>query len=214
MNSVAESGDLCSAACLALLNPNELHDQSITDQPSRVPRSPGVYAWYFAEVPPRVPTERCHRTLSHTLLYVGIAPKETRGATTTPSNRTLRNRLRDHFRGNAECSTLRQTLGCLLSDVLGIKLRRVGSQLTFTNAGEQLLDEWMAKNARVVWAIVDKPWEVERALLTSLSLPLNLRGNKHPFVSELQTIRRDAKAQARLLPIVMDNGGERRARGF
>jgi hypothetical protein len=39
----------------------------------------------------------------------------------------------------------------------------------------------MAQNARVVWAAVERPWEVEKALLSSLCLPLNLRDNKHPF---------------------------------
>jgi hypothetical protein len=101
----------------------------------------------------------------------------------------------------------------LLSEHLGIQLRRVGSgrRLTFTNAGEQILDAWMAQNARVAWAVTDKPWEMEEALLASLRLPLNLRGNKHPFVPVLQKIRKEAKARARTLPIVEDNGGTRRA---
>jgi hypothetical protein len=150
--------------------------------------------------------------MNHTLLYVGIAPKETRGVATKPSDRTLHCRLVDHFRGNAEGSTLRLTLGCLLSNVLGTQLQRVGSgrRLTFTNAGEQILDAWMARNAKVVWAAVEKPWEIETALLASLSLPLNLRDNKHPFVPILQKVRKAAKERARELPIVVDNGGARR----
>jgi hypothetical protein len=152
--------------------------------------------------------------MNSTLLYVGIAPKETRAASTKPSNRTLNGRLFDHFRGNAEGSTLRLTLGCLLSDVLGIQLRRVGSgrRFTFTNAGEQILDAWMAENAKVVWLVAERPWGVEKALLASLSMPLNIRDNKHPFVPVLQTVRKLAKAQATMLPIVVDNGGTRRAR--
>jgi hypothetical protein len=196
-----------------LLHPDHLQGPSVLDRPSPVPRLAGVYAWYFAEVPPGVPTEGCHHALDHTLLYVGIAPKETRGAATKPSERTLHCRLVDHFRGNAEGSTLRLTLGCLLSDVLGIQLRRVGSgrRFTFAHAGEQILDSWMAQNARVVWAGVEKPWEVEKALLISVSLPLNLRDNKHPFVPVLRQIRKAAKTGARLMPIVKDKGGTRRA---
>jgi len=198
----------------AMLHPNHLQGPSILDRPSPVPRFAGVYAWYFAEVPPGVPSEGCHRVLGHTLLYVGIAPKETRGSTTKPSERTLHCRLGDHFRGNAEGSTLRLTLGCLLSDVLGIQLRRVGSgqRFTFTNAGEQILDAWMAQNARVVWAVVERPWETEKALLASLSLPLNASDNRHPFVPILRQIRKAAKMQARGLPIVTDNGGTRRVK--
>jgi hypothetical protein len=92
--------------------------------------------------------------------------------------------MRDHFGGNAEGSTLRLTLGCLLSEPLHIKLRRVGSgrRHTFTNPGEILLDNWMAQHAGVAWAPVEEPWIVERRLLREVSLPLNLQGNTHPFV--------------------------------
>ncbi len=196
----------------SLLHPERLHGSSILNRPSAVPRHAGVYAWYFAEVPPGVPIQGFHQTLDHTLVYVGIAPKETRGATTKPSERTLYARLVDHFRGNAEGSTLRLTLGCLLSDALGIQLRRVGSgrRLTFTNPGEQVLDAWMARNARVVWAVTEKPWDIEKVLLGSLSLPLNLQCNKHPFVPRLKEIRKAAKDRAKMLPVVEDNGGARR----
>jgi hypothetical protein len=68
----------------------------------------------------------------------------------------------------------------------------------------------MAQNARVVWAPTDKPWEIEKVLLASLPLPLNLQGNKHPFVPMLQQIRKKAKERAKILPIVEDNGGPRR----
>lgn len=45
------------------------------------------------------------------------------------------------------------SLGCLLSEALNIRLRRVGSgrRHTFTNPGEIALDTWMAKHARVAW---------------------------------------------------------------
>lgn len=196
----------------ALLQPEHLQGPSVLNPPSPVPRLAGIYAWYFAEAPPGVPTTDCHNVRDHTLLYVGVAPKETRGATTKPSTRTLRDRLTDHFRGDAEGSTLRLTLGCLLSDRLGIQLRRVGSgrRLTFTNAGEQILDAWMERNAKVVWAVTDKPWELEKVLLASVSLPLNLQGNRHSFVPTLRDIRMAAKQRAMALPIVVGNGGARR----
>jgi hypothetical protein len=54
-------------------------------------------------------------------------------------------RNRYHYRGNAEGSTLRLTLGCLLSSSLGLRLRRVGSgkRLTFAD-GEARLSESMS----------------------------------------------------------------------
>ena len=85
-----------------------------------------------------------------------------------------------------------------------------GRRFTFTNAGEQILDAWMARNARVVWAVTDRPWEMEKALLTSLVLPLNLQGNKHPFGPILKQVRKAARDRARLLPTMADNGGTRR----
>ena len=118
----------------ALLHPVQLYSAAdCLCRPSPVPKSPGVYAWYF-DAPPGVSVEGCHCALGHTLLYVGIAPKETKDQTTKPSVRTLRHRMRDHYGGNAEGSTLRLTLGCLLSDNLNIKLRRVGSGKRHTSA--------------------------------------------------------------------------------
>ena len=60
-----------------------------------------------------------------------------------------------HYRGNAEGSTLRKTLGCLLADHLGIDLRRVdsGTRRTFGD-GEAALSQWMAGNAFVSWISV------------------------------------------------------------
>ena len=196
----------------SLLQPERLHLPSVLTRLSPVPRHAGVYAWYFNEIPPEVPTSGCHRSLDHTLLYIGIAPKETRGTATRPSKRTLLERLGDHVRGNASGSTLRLTLGCLLADKLGIQLRRVGGgrRFTFTNPAEQRLDKWMAQNARVVWVAVEKPWEIEHALLSVLALPLNLRDNAHAFVPTLQKIRRNARDHALNLPIVTDSGGPRR----
>ena len=84
----------------------------------------------------------------------------------------------DALAGNAEGSTLRKTLGCLLSDELGIQLRRVGSGRRRTFAeGEQGLSAWMADNAFVSWVVREHPWELEDNLIASLDLPLNLEGN-------------------------------------
>jgi GIY-YIG catalytic domain len=200
----------------ALLHPARLYSATDLSRPNPVPASPGVYAWYFDEVPPGVPIDGCHQAPGHTLLYVGIAPKETKGQGVKPSISTLRHRMRDHFTGNAEGSTLRLTLrltlGCLLSDTLNMKLRRVGSgrRHTFTNPGEIVLDKWMARHARVAWAAVEEPWVVEKRLLLTVPLPLNLQGNDHPFVSTLKGIRRPAKQAAWALPMVVDKGGARK----
>lgn len=189
--------------------------EEVLSRPCPVPAEPGVYAWYFTTVPPGLNAEGCHRVAGRTLLYVGISPTR-RGVEHPASRSTLRKRLRTHFRGNAEGSTLRRSIGCLLSGSLGIQLRRVGGggRYTFTNPGERLLDEWLGANAFVVWRSVREPWLVEEGILRSgLPLPLNIRGNPClEHADYLSGIRRAARLQATSLPVICDNGGARRVR--
>ncbi|MFB1498000.1 MAG: GIY-YIG nuclease family protein [Thiocapsa sp. N5-Cardenillas] len=172
--------------------------------PSPVPREPGVYAWYFRDVPPGVPTADCHRCGDLTLLYIGIAPKAPPKNGARPSTQRLVDRVRYHYRGNAEGSTLRLTLGCLLSETLGIELRRVGSgkRMTFAD-GEIALSGWMAENAFVTWFVDPVPWVLEESLIAGLSLPLNLDMNRgHVFAEILRDVRSRAKGRAREMPAV------------
>jgi len=104
----------------------------IVAKPCPVPTSPGTYGWYFRKLPGCVPVEGCITHEGFWLLYVGISPRHQENA--APIRENLRTRIRYHLRGNAEGSTLRRTLGCLLQEELGIALRRVGSgkRLTFS----------------------------------------------------------------------------------
>lgn len=168
----------------------------VSVRPSPVPKLAGVYGWYFRAIPPNVPTAGCLRHMDFTLLYVGIAPSR------LSSPRTLRKRLRDHCRGNAYGSTLRQSLGCLLSEKLGIHLQRVSDNRITFGPGEAALSAWMAENARVVWLPMQTPWVAEQALIQTLVLPLNLRENdRHPFHPILAKLRSDANVRARALSI-------------
>ena len=111
----------------------------------------------------------------------------------------LRTRLKSHLRGNASGSTLRLTLGCLLSEELGIRLGPTGKtrRLTF-GAGEQGLSAWLQRCARVAWVTLDEPWNVERQLVQGVDLPLNLEFNQdHPFHTTLREVRARARHQAR-----------------
>ena len=119
------------------------------------------------------------------LLYVGISPKAPPLNGKPPSRSTLRKRIWTHYFGNAAGSTFRRTLGCLLNTELSIQLRRVGSggRYTFTNPGEQRLDQWLRRRAFVTWVETDAPWQLERRLLSSgLSLPINIDGVGNPHV--------------------------------
>lgn len=170
-------------------------------QPNCPPAGPGVYAWYFDEVPPGVPTAKCVRQADWTLLYVGIAPKAPPSNGKPPSQATLRKRLRQHFGGvNASGSTLRLSLGCLLARNLGITLTAAGTsgRLTFLPEGERRLTDWMKTHARVCWVEHEQPWRLEHELLGKVDLPLNLDDNRdHPFHAELSRTRAEAKARAR-----------------
>jgi hypothetical protein len=105
-------------------------------------------------------------------------------------------------------------LGCLLSAQLGIQLRRVesGGRYTFTNPGEQLLDDWMRQHAFVTWIEITAPWELEKYLLSSgLRLPLNLEGNPwQEAVALVSAVRLKARQLADQLDIIIDSGGLRR----
>ena len=137
------------------------------------------------------------------MLYVGISPKSPTKSG-KPSPQRLRDRVRYHFQGNAEGSTLRLSLGCLLKSDLEIQLRRVGSgrRLTLTPYGEEALSEWMDKNAYVTWITHEEPWVLEHTLIESLSLPLNIQDNSHhPFQKTLKAVRSDARSTAKDLLI-------------
>jgi hypothetical protein len=174
-----------------LLDPGKLWQAAdVLTRPSPIPAAPGVYGWHFEQAPdPGLPAGR--------LLYVGIAPRR---MATRESTQNLRTRIRYHFRGNAEGSTLRLTLGCLL----GLELRRVGSgkRLTFGQSGERELTAWMADNARVCWLVHAEPWIAESELIAQLDLPLNLDQNRNnAFHRYLSDLRASARARARELPI-------------
>ena len=189
---------------MLLFQPERLWSrQEVLGRPSPVPRQPGVYAWYFREIPTHVDVANCHTHNNNTLLYVGISPKEPPKNGAASSKQKLFDRIRYHYRGNAEGSTLRLTLGCLLSERLGIQLRRVGSgtRMTFAD-GESVLSQWMEENAFVVWVVDSEPWLLEEKIIGELSLPLNLDMNSgHQFHRTLSQIRKAAKETARALPI-------------
>ena len=203
-------------AARRLLEPTRLFTrQEVLRRPSPVPSRPGVYAWYFRDLPPGVPSDGCHSHAGLPLLYVGISPSKPPSNGKAPSKQSLARRLRYHFSGNAAGSTLRLTLGCLLAEKLVIYLTRVGSgaRYTFTNPGEIKLDAWMERNALVCWVEHPQPWELEAELLEYLALPLNIHGNaRHPYTPALRACRKAARQAAEDRPCLVDSGGPRRLR--
>jgi len=188
-----------------LLKPKKLWEPSqILRRDCAVPKAPGVYAWYFKNFPLETPTAGCVTFDGWTLLYVGTSPKEPPKNGRPSSRQTLYSRIRKHIRGNASVSTLRLSLGCLLSEELDIQLRRVGSgkRMTFAK-GEEKLSEWLEHNARVIWMITPEPWKLEQELIETVFLPLNLEHNeKHDFHDKLSAKRESAKKRAREMQII------------
>ncbi|WP_084730345.1 GIY-YIG nuclease family protein [Mycolicibacterium elephantis] len=177
---------------------------AVLTRPCPIPAAPGVYGWWFRRLPTSVDASNCQHREGLTLLYAGISPTQPPANGKSPSKQNIRTRITYHYRGNAEGSTLRKTLGCLLAEELGIELRRVGSgkRRTF-GQGEAALSQWMAENAFVSWLAISEPWLLERTLFHKLDLPLNLQGNAHnPFHASLTAIRAAAEAKARALPIL------------
>lgn len=188
-----------------LSRPNLHSRDQVLRRSSPVPQTSGVYFWFFKALPEIVPTEGCCQFDDLSLLYVGIAPRAPPADGSLSKGQTLRKRIRTHYRGNAASSTLRLTLGCLLSKRLDIELRRVASgvKLAFGREGEQRLSGWMEENAFVCWSAHPEPWAVERNLIACLNTPLNIQGNQdHPFCAALREAREAARQRARQLPVL------------
>ena len=150
-------------------------------------KASGLYGLFFKEVPSCVPTDGCVVKDGLTLLYVG------------QSEANLRRRIRKHYRGDASRSTVRFSVGVLLTKQSGFPLC-IGSdkRITFTKNGEQWLNDWMEKNVFFSLAEHDRPKEEESKMFENVDLPLNIEDNpRNLFVEKLQTMRDDARKQAR-----------------
>ena len=89
------------------MHPQRLFSRSeVLASPCPVPAKAGLYAWFFREVPPGVPTAGCIEKDEKTLLYIGISPDK---GSRLSSKENLMRRITYHYRGNAEGSTLRRT---------------------------------------------------------------------------------------------------------
>jgi hypothetical protein len=129
----------------------------LREKPSLIPRSKGVYAWYFNSLPLGVPREEYIRVDGFDLLYIGIA-----GSPSRPDSRnTLRSRIiDDHLRGDAIAPSLRLSLGTFLKDHLGLTLKLRKDGYVWSNEGA--LTEWICQNALVAWVEKETPWVEER----------------------------------------------------
>lgn len=176
-----------------ILNPLTLH--SAADVRS-APASPGIYGWWIRKGALDVPEAPYQEHDRHQLLYVGISPRKPSVAGRA-SNGNLRKRLVTHATKNASQSTLRRTLGVLLTDELGLTLGVHGGREHYGPQGEAFISRWLIDNARVAWAVDPQPWEAEDELLEHATLALNLDGRSDAFARSISDRRRAALAAAR-----------------
>ena len=188
-------GNVVEAIKQQLIRPERVWSRAeVASRPCPVPKIPGVYAWYFREIPGEIPIAGCNTFEDLTLLYVGIS----RAFPT--SKRTLRTRIKTHYRPRGR-STLRRSLGCLLEERLDLKIAaQPGGKSFYYGDTEEILSDWMGQNAFVVWSEHPQPWEVESSLIKTVSLPLNINHNKtHAHCASLQALRADARTRVKLL---------------
>ena len=190
-----------------LTKPDKLWSRKeILQRPSPVPRENGIYAWYFKEIPNIALFKKYFNFKNdhlmkdtikfgeYQLLYIGISPSSPK------SNNNIRNRIRSHMNSNASASTLRLTLGCLISEQLNISLKQIRNRFYFGEE-ENILSEWMEHNTFVTFESCSEPWLVEAEAIKTLNLPLNILDNGHnKFYNALKNIRKQAKILARKNP--------------
>lgn len=185
--------------------------EGLKNNPENNLEKAGIYAWWFKDFDDDVveecrkewkeAKEKCERKdvdewvetkkdckkVQLTLLYVGITGK---------NNRNIIKRLKEHYKSNAEASTLRYSLGCLL----GCELSLEGKIKTFGEKKEMKLSGWMKENACVSWIDHKNPEELENTALKELVLPLNIKENKNQdnsFPEKLKELRKTALDKAR-----------------
>jgi len=60
-----------------LTQPLKVYNRAeVLPRDSPIPRFPGVSTWFFKEIPPIIPLEKCVEYDGLHLLYVGISPKK------------------------------------------------------------------------------------------------------------------------------------------
>jgi hypothetical protein len=182
-----------SLAAERILYPLTLHSASDV---RTAPASPGVYGWWMRKDALNVPDAPYQEQDGHQLLYVGISPRKPSAAGRV-SKSTLRERLVTHATKDASRSTLRRTLGVLLTEEVGLTLGVHSGREHYGPKGEALISRWLIENARVAWAVDPRPWVAEDELLEDATLALNLDGRSDAFARSISDRRRAALAAAR-----------------
>jgi len=103
----------------------------------------------------------------------------------------LRARVLDHLTGNSRASSLRMTVGALLTIDLGLEPVGDGTRTYFHfGDGEKRLTDWIVAHTRVAFVPADDPFGIEKSVLASVPVPFNIsERKKHAFSKYLMTLR-------------------------
>ncbi len=154
------------------------------------PSVPGVYGWYFDKLPPYVPKKGCtvvkigwlFRRKWH-LLYIGNAKNL--------KDRVFNYHIKGRYYPEGTMSSFRLSLGCLLSERLGLVLSYPPE--SFGKKTEQF-DKWFEKHARAAWIKTGNIEAVESKAIANYTLPLNYEHNtRHPLADPLNVLRTEFK---------------------
>ena len=105
----------------------------------RLPDEPGIYGWYFDQLPPNVPDVRYIKSNGWKLLYVGIAEEQ-----------TLKKRVQGkHLKGSPTNSTVQQTLASLLWKDLMLVPLKSGDVFKFSKKDQAKLLNWISSLGRL-----------------------------------------------------------------
>jgi hypothetical protein len=175
--------------------PDKLYSLKELKKNNLPPRSSGIYGWYFDRLPPFVPPVGCTVVKDKegwffksrwTLLYIGKA-------------KNLKERIvYRHFDGKPYAkgimSTLRLSLGCLLSDKLGLILYYPPESF---GKRDRKLNKWLTKHVKVAWIVARNIHVLEEKAIGRYILPFNIKDNEHPFKYPLKHLRRNFKRIAK-----------------
>jgi hypothetical protein len=167
----------------------------VLSKPSAAPDEPGIYAWWFDDLP-NVPLDDAVEQDGFRLAYIGIASYR------EGSRRTLRQRLRNHCKGHIATSTLRRSLAATLIDRLDLHPFVEAGKIKLPDSEETKLSDWLECHGRVAWIPNNTPWLYETELLEDgPPLALNIKGNDHPFVHKLLSLRKQLSSSHAAKPI-------------
>lgn len=132
---------------------------------------------------------------THPAFYTGIA------------NKSLYDRIQQHYIKRSSTSTLRRGLSVLLEESIGTKLRVYdikgkGKKYTLEKEIEEKLDMWMKENAIFYYQLSKEYDDKEKEMIKKYKFPMNIQHNNKCCCEIYKKNRGEAQKEAGNLPPV------------